>query len=553
MACGTGRPQKQGGADVHVDVDLYLAARLLFTVLAFVLTSIFSSLCGAEGGRSREPLAAETAWERSPGDQELSPVATEREGQAAAEPSPAAVEQWEGETAKKPSPEAEPSPAAAESIPQQLPAEPHEPKPQEDAGDHAALPNKAEEEDLDSDKEQLVVREPASTAAASAPVTSTVASFESSEGFEWPLDTLETCLLIVMGISMLACMQSVFYPQPFCLVPRVKQSGVWALSGTKLPCPETVAESGSEYTADSGAEIAAESGSETVARSGAKTASETKADSGVETVEASPQPLQELRQHEADVKLLLQQSQNLKELRKKHLKRLLALHKHLAARRNSNKGFPVCHGLQHCAICNKRKRWAGTSGESCGLQSFVWDKDRFLLPHAQRQQMSNCSSITHFLLLPFADMRELQLCHFWLFLGISLAALMGNGLIITSTACDKHLHTPIYFFLLNFSLMDMGCISTTVPKSMTNSLCDTRAISYTACAAQLFFFLFFISAEYFLLTATSYDRYVAICKPLHDGTLLGSTACVHMAAAAWGPGFVHTLLHTANTFSLPLC
>ncbi|XP_033930014.1 olfactory receptor 14A16-like [Melopsittacus undulatus] len=167
--------------------------------------------------------------------------------------------------------------------------------------------------------------------------------------------------------------------------------------------------------------------------------------------------------------------------------------------------------------------------------------------------MSNGSSITHFLLLPFAHTRELQLWHFWLFLGISLAALLGNGLIITSTACDQHLHTPMYFFLLNLSLLDLGCILTTVPKSMANSLWDTRAISYTGCAAQLFFFLFFISAEFYLLTVMSYDRYVAICKPLHYGTLLGSRACVHMAAAAWGTGFLNALVNTANTFSLPLC
>ncbi|XP_033925281.1 olfactory receptor 14C36-like [Melopsittacus undulatus] len=167
--------------------------------------------------------------------------------------------------------------------------------------------------------------------------------------------------------------------------------------------------------------------------------------------------------------------------------------------------------------------------------------------------MSNGSSITHFLLLPFAHTRELQLCHFWLFLGISLAALLGNGLIITSTACDQHLHTPMYFFLLNLSLLDLGCILTTVPKSMANSLWDTRAISYTGCAAQLFFFVFFMSAEYSVLTIMSYDRYVAICKPLHYGTLLGSRACVHMAAAAWASGFLNALLHTANTFSLPLC
>ncbi|XP_010568995.1 PREDICTED: olfactory receptor 14A16-like [Haliaeetus leucocephalus] len=167
--------------------------------------------------------------------------------------------------------------------------------------------------------------------------------------------------------------------------------------------------------------------------------------------------------------------------------------------------------------------------------------------------MSNSSSITEFLLLPFADTRQLQLLHFWLFLGIYLAALLGNSLIITAVACDHHLHSPMYFFLLNLSLLDLGSISTTVPKSMANSLWDSRAISYWGCAAQVFFFLFLITAEYSLLTIMAYDRYVAICQPLHYGTLLGSRACVHMAAAAWGSGFLNAVLHTANTFSLPLC
>ncbi|XP_069630762.1 olfactory receptor 14J1-like [Haliaeetus albicilla] len=118
-------------------------------------------------------------------------------------------------------------------------------------------------------------------------------------------------------------------------------------------------------------------------------------------------------------------------------------------------------------------------------------------------------------------MRELQLLHFWLFLGIYLAALLGNGLIITAIACDHHLHRPMYFFLLNFSVLDLGSISTTVPKSIANSHWDTKAISYQA--------------------------------SLHYGTLLGSRACVHMAAAAWGCGFLNAVLHTASIFSLPLC
>ncbi|KAM7004119.1 olfactory receptor 14I1-like [Passerculus sandwichensis] len=167
--------------------------------------------------------------------------------------------------------------------------------------------------------------------------------------------------------------------------------------------------------------------------------------------------------------------------------------------------------------------------------------------------MSNSSSISHFLLLALADTRQLQLLHFCLLLGISLAALLGNGLIISAVACSHHLHTPMFFFLLNLALSDLGSICTTVPKAMHNSLWDTRNISDTGCAAQLFFFLFFTGADFSLLTVMCYDRYVSICKPLHYGTLLGSRACAHMAAAAWASAFLYSLLHTANTFSLPLC
>ncbi|XP_068280284.1 olfactory receptor 14A16-like [Nyctibius grandis] len=172
--------------------------------------------------------------------------------------------------------------------------------------------------------------------------------------------------------------------------------------------------------------------------------------------------------------------------------------------------------------------------------------------HAQRDQISNSSSITQFL-LAFADTRELQLLHFWLFLGIYLAALLGNGLIIITIACDLCLHTPMYLFLLNLSLLDMSSISTILPKSMASSFWDIRAISYSGCAAQVFFFFFCATAEFYLLTVMTYDCYVAICKPLHYGTLLGTRDCVHMAAAAWASGFLNAVLNTANTFSLPLC
>ncbi|NWU11762.1 O14I1 protein, partial [Cephalopterus ornatus] len=156
-------------------------------------------------------------------------------------------------------------------------------------------------------------------------------------------------------------------------------------------------------------------------------------------------------------------------------------------------------------------------------------------------QMSNSSSSSSssWHLQTRRDMWELQLLHFWLFLGISLAALLGNGLIITTVACDHHLHNPTYFFLLNLSLLDLGSVSTTVPKTMVNSLWDTRTISYVGCAEQVFFF---IAGEFYLPAILPYNCYVVICKPLHYRTLLGSRACAHMAAAAWASVFLSALL-----------
>ncbi|NXB86649.1 O14I1 protein, partial [Vidua chalybeata] len=153
-------------------------------------------------------------------------------------------------------------------------------------------------------------------------------------------------------------------------------------------------------------------------------------------------------------------------------------------------------------------------------------------------QMPNSSSISHFLLLALAETRQLQLLHFCLLLGISLAALLGNGLIISAVACGHHLHTPMFFFLLNLALSDLGSICTTVPKAMHNSLWDTSTISYKGCAAKVFLLMFFLRTGFSLLTIMCYNCYVSICKPLHYGTLLGSRACAHMAAAAWASAFL---------------
>ncbi|XP_039353391.1 olfactory receptor 14A16-like [Mauremys reevesii] len=165
--------------------------------------------------------------------------------------------------------------------------------------------------------------------------------------------------------------------------------------------------------------------------------------------------------------------------------------------------------------------------------------------------MSN--QTTHFLLLGFSDIWELQILHFVVFLVIYLAALMGNLLIIIVVVLDHHLHTPMYFFLVNLSIIDLGSISVTIPKSMANSLINSRSISYAGCVIQVFFLIFLIGTDFSLLTIMAYDRYIAICQPLHYESVMNRRSCVQMAASAWISGILYAALHTGNTFAVTFC
>ncbi|XP_050791783.1 olfactory receptor 14A16-like [Gopherus flavomarginatus] len=167
--------------------------------------------------------------------------------------------------------------------------------------------------------------------------------------------------------------------------------------------------------------------------------------------------------------------------------------------------------------------------------------------------MSNRTTLTEFILLGFSEVRELQILHFAVFLVIYPAALMGNLLIFMAITFDHHLHTPMYFFLMNLSILDLGSISVIVPKSMANSLMSTKSISYAGCIAQVFFVIFFLGVDFSLLTIMAYDRYVSICQPLLYETMMNSRACVQMAAGAWIGEILNSVLHTGNTFALTFC
>ncbi|XP_062992768.1 olfactory receptor 14I1-like [Elgaria multicarinata webbii] len=167
--------------------------------------------------------------------------------------------------------------------------------------------------------------------------------------------------------------------------------------------------------------------------------------------------------------------------------------------------------------------------------------------------MDNQTYMSGFLLLEFSNIRELQILHFLLFLVLYLAIVSANLLIISAVKFDQRLHTPMYFFLMNLAILDIGQVSVFMPKSMANSLMNTRHISYTGCVMQVFFLIFLMGADFFLLTVMAYDRYVAICNPLHYEIVINRQACVQMVTTVWISAFFNGVLHAGGTFAAPFC
>ncbi|XP_010616570.1 LOW QUALITY PROTEIN: olfactory receptor 14C36-like [Fukomys damarensis] len=166
--------------------------------------------------------------------------------------------------------------------------------------------------------------------------------------------------------------------------------------------------------------------------------------------------------------------------------------------------------------------------------------------------MSN-STTMDFLLMKISHMRDLQLFYAMSFFLIYLLTVMGNLVIAAVTTLDKSLHTPMYFFLRNLSILDSCYISVTVPKSCMNSLLGTRSISKAGCEAQVFLVVFFVYVEMMFLTMMAHDRFAAICRPLHYPVIMSPRLCVHSTLAALLSGLIYASLHTLNTFRLPFC
>ncbi|XP_057346472.1 olfactory receptor 14A2-like [Manis pentadactyla] len=167
--------------------------------------------------------------------------------------------------------------------------------------------------------------------------------------------------------------------------------------------------------------------------------------------------------------------------------------------------------------------------------------------------MINATMAIWFLLQGCSEVWELQIVHGVLFLVVYLAVLMSNLLIITLITLDLQLQTPMYFFLKNLSLLDVFLMSVPIPKFIVNSLTHNNSISILGCAFQLLLMTSFTAGEIFVLTAMSYDRYVAICCPLHYEVLMSGGTCALMADVSWVTGGLFGVVYTAATFSMPFC
>ncbi|XP_006140687.1 olfactory receptor 151 [Tupaia chinensis] len=165
----------------------------------------------------------------------------------------------------------------------------------------------------------------------------------------------------------------------------------------------------------------------------------------------------------------------------------------------------------------------------------------------------NHSVVTEFILGGLTSRTELQLPLFLLFLGVYVVTMLGN-LGMTGLIClDTQLHTPMYYFLSNLSLVDLLYASVTTPKMLVSFVSEKKAISYTGCMSQLFFFLLFVIAECYMLTVMAYDRYVAICRPLLYGTIMSPSVCSLLVAAVYTMGLIGSTVETGLMLSLSYC
>ncbi|KAF0883801.1 OR8BC protein, partial [Crocuta crocuta] len=197
--------------------------------------------------------------------------------------------------------------------------------------------------------------------------------------------------------------------------------------------------------------------------------------------------------------------------------------------------------------------WEG-SGISFSLTGFLFFSPDSLVPLIPKRRMATeNSSVTEFILTGLTDQLELQIPLFFLFLGFYMVTVLGNLGLLALIGLNSCLHTPMYFFLFNLSLIDF-CYSTTITPKMLKSFVSKKNIMLHAeCMTQLFFFCFFVISESFLLSAMAYDRYVAICKPLVYTVTMSPQVCLFLLLGVYMMGLSGAMVHTGSIASLTFC
>ncbi|XP_019499240.1 PREDICTED: olfactory receptor 2A12-like [Hipposideros armiger] len=165
----------------------------------------------------------------------------------------------------------------------------------------------------------------------------------------------------------------------------------------------------------------------------------------------------------------------------------------------------------------------------------------------------NQSWVSEFILLGFSNDPTFNRTLFVAFLLLYLSSVLGNGLIVTLICLDTHLHTPMYFFLCILSLLDMGYVTTTMPQMLLHLLAHSHTISFAGCWIQMYVFSALGLSESIIFVVMAYDRYVAICYPLHYTVILNWSLCTRLAGGTWACGFFFSLIHTFLTMRLPYC
>ncbi|XP_006883333.1 PREDICTED: olfactory receptor 11H6-like [Elephantulus edwardii] len=161
--------------------------------------------------------------------------------------------------------------------------------------------------------------------------------------------------------------------------------------------------------------------------------------------------------------------------------------------------------------------------------------------------------VTEFILLGFSGQRKTQNILFSLILMVYLLTLLGNGAVVCAVKWDRRLHTPMYILLGNFAFLEIWYVSSTIPNMLANILSDTKTISFSGCFLQFYFFFSLGTTECFFLSVMAYDRYLAICRPLHYPTVMTGKFCVILVCLCWVGGFLYYPVPIVLISQLPFC